>query len=907
MTMKLSASWLLLLAAWSVLATVPLSSVKRETNSQTVPNRFIVEFSNSSPLVKRSPDERPHDVLYSSLSARGIKFKVDKEYDQKDLFVGAALTLNNTQDVTTLQSLPEVVAIRPVRKIDPPKPINKQVLTDPTDPAVPPNALAPHILTGVDKVHAEGNIGTGVRIAIIDTGIDWKHPTLGAGFGPLNKIIGGFDLVGDAYDGSNTPEPDPDPLDECNGHGTHVAGIIGADPTANPYNITGVAYGASLSSYRVFGCAGYVTDDVLIQALLLAVTDGHDIITLSIGGADGWTETSSAVIASRIADTGIVVTIAAGNDGSSGSWYTSSPGNGLDVISAASLDNTVIRLQTAVIQGVDHDPIAYFAFAPLPIDGSLPIYVTSNDTTVLDDACNPLPPAIPDLSKFLVIIRRGTCTFVQKIANIQARGAKSALIYDNGSSFSAITVGDFNAALIQAEDGAWLVSQFLAGAPITLSFPQTGGEANIPDPAGGLISSFTSYGPSNDFHFKPALAAPGGNILSTLPLTLGSYGIESGTSMATPFIAGSAALLLAAKGKSADVAKNARTLFQSTAQPVPATHEDGALLQTLTQQGAGLIDVYRAIHTTTTTVSPTELLLNDTAHFANPQKFIIKNTGNTAQSYKLSHIPAGTALTVEAGTILPVSGPVPITNDFIGIDIFPPTFLLRAGASQEVTATFSFPDWVDPSSYPVYSGFIEITGQKDILQVSYLGLGAALKDKQVLDNTADFFGVTLPAILDSEGNVQLDTANYTFKGLDYPTLLFRLVFGTPAFRADLVKVSTDPQPKSLSARDKEPVFSPQLVSEIPAPAPFDSGDSLVGPVVTIVGTLAESFFIPRHNTDDNGYSTISFETNTFSNGTRIPNGNYRLLVRACRVSLDPSKAESYDSWYSPLIGVKWSK
>jgi len=175
-----------------------------------------------------------------------------------------------------------------------------------------------------------------------------------------------------------------------------------------------------------------------------------------------------------------------------------------------------------------------------------------------------------------------------------------------------------------------------------------------------------SYGPTNDFYFKPAVPAPGkhsfcrflqtvdfhrftgGNMyvctllfwdysltnwssLSTLPVPLGGYVILSGTSserrffdmsctqtnlliVTTPFMAGSSALLLSIKGKSQKVTNTARTLFETTAQTLSSSHTDGDPLQTVTQQGAGLVNVFNAIHTTTL-VSPGEFILNDTAHF----------------------------------------------------------------------------------------------------------------------------------------------------------------------------------------------------------------------------------------------------------------------------------------------------
>ncbi|KAL0956650.1 hypothetical protein HGRIS_002782 [Hohenbuehelia grisea] len=887
--MKSNLLWAVL-GASSVLASVPISSVKRVTNLPTVPNKFIVEVDSLSNIPsKRSAS--PHEALYDSLRKRAVRFKVDKEFNSQGLFVGAALTLNTAQDVAQLKDTPGVKAIRPVRTFARPNPVKVQVVKDPKDPAVPPDSESTHILTGVDRLHAQGITGSGVTIGIIDTGIDYTHPSLGGAFGPGHKVIGGFDLVGDAYTGTNTPVPDPDPLDQCAGHGTHVAGIIGADP-GNPFGISGVAYNASIAAYRVFGCNGFVTDDVIVDALLRGVADGVDILTMSLGGADGWTESSSSVVSSRIAATGKIVTIAAGNDGASGAWYTSSPGNGINAISVASLDNTNILLQNLTVQGVQHNPITYQSTFPFPVLQTLPLIAISKDPTVVDDACNPLPDDSPDLTGFVVLVRRGSCTFVQKLTNLEAKGGTIALIYDNGSGFSAIDVGQFTATLIQAQDGVDLANALAGGANITVTFPQTDASTNFPDPNGGLISSFTSYGPSNDFFFKPAVAAPGGNILSTLPVNLGVFGIESGTSMATPFVAGSAALILSVKGKTPAVGRSLRTLLETTAQSVPSTHTDGDPLQTLTQQGAGLINVFDAIHTTTI-VSPAELVLNDTAHFKGTQQFTVRNSGRSAKTYKLTHVPAGTAVTVQPNG-LASEGPVPLSTDFASVVLSSSSFTLRPGQTQTITARFTPPAKADATTFPVFSGFIQIASGSDVTHVSYVGLKGTLKDKQVVDTSDEFFGVATPAIIDAGGNIQEGAHNYSFLVQDFPTLIFRLAFGSPLVRADLVdqNITFVPTIQSRAINPLSPSFT--------FPHPNKGGTFSQ---VKIIGTLAELDFIPRNNEDpnDNGFYSVTVPP-AFANGTAIANGLYRFLFRALKVTGNPTNEADYESWLSPIVG-----
>ncbi|KAG8726781.1 hypothetical protein FRC11_014503, partial [Ceratobasidium sp. 423] len=602
-----------------VSATVDIKSVKHSSTAQTVPNSYIVELSPDNHLKRGFAS--PHEELYHHLKRHGATWKVINEYSD-DILTGAAVKLGSKADLVKLAEASGVQSITPVYLHQPPKPVYQQVMHHP-DSMTAKDIYSTHVMTGVDKLHNEGYFGKGVKIGIIDTGIDYTHPALGGKFGPGNKVIGGYDFVGDAYTGQadSPPAPDNDPFDNCNGHGTHVAGIIGADPN-NPYNITGVAYQSKINAYRVFGCTGGTPDTIIIDALLRACRDGNDVITLSLGGVAGWTEGISGVIASRIADKGRIVTIAAGNDGQYGSWYASSPGTGQSVISVGSVDNTVLNIQNAVVS--NGRKIPYQALKNLDIPAGLPIYATSSDPTIPNDACDPLPSNTPDLSGNLVLIRRGGCTFVTKASNAAAHGAKYFLIFDNiDETPFAIDLQPSIGALISKADGEFLLKEGIPNK-YTVSFPDS--PAIIPNPTGGLMSTFSSYGPTFDMYLKPALSAPGGNILSTYPVALGSYQIESGTSMATPFVAGSAALLLQIRGKTKDTAKAARAIFQNAAIPVKETTANNSLLETASHQGAGLINVYDAVKNTGSLL-PAELLLNDTAYFKGERTLKLYNGG----------------------------------------------------------------------------------------------------------------------------------------------------------------------------------------------------------------------------------------------------------------------------------------
>lgn len=287
------------------------------------PKRFIVEFSDAGSEKFRKRDgsrvspscERSDNLSFADSTQDTEHFKVtlhnagaDVELKQSftsDIFHGASFDLSNAteEEVDQILNLPEVKHIWPatILKLDG-KPT--AIFQRSSDAGV----WDAHGQTNVTRIHEQGNLGEGILVAVVDSGIDYTHPAFGGGLGPGFKVEGGWNFI------NNNAE-----IKDCNGHGTHVAGIIASGDEF----ITGVAPRARLRGYKVFGCGNEgSSEDMVMQGLLRAFEDGADVINASIGSNLGFPDSAIGNLISRIQAHGTLAVIAASNDGRMGKWQT---------------------------------------------------------------------------------------------------------------------------------------------------------------------------------------------------------------------------------------------------------------------------------------------------------------------------------------------------------------------------------------------------------------------------------------------------------------------------------------------------------------------------------------------------------------------------------------------------------
>ncbi|KAI7893941.1 peptidase S8/S53 domain-containing protein, partial [Mucor mucedo] len=482
---------------------------------QSLENTFVIEFdrpvssvaSKRNALFKRS-------IFYEQLNVYNISYQIRHEYD---VINAVSIQFKTPGDSSVFfEKALGVKRAWPVNTVSKPA----VFLTDNKDNDSVSSLFGLYNATGITRVRDElGITGKGIKVGIIDTGVDYMHPALGGCFGPNCRVAYGYDFVGDAYTGENMPIPDDDPRDTCNGHGTHVTGIIGAKDDASKF--TGIAPQVTFGAYRIFGCEGSSTDDVIMKAMEKAYMDGMDIINLSLGDV-GWPESPASLLADALALKGMIVCAAAGNEGEKGIFEVGSPSLGRHALSIASVDNTHVLSHTFKIG----DLTVGYTTASGAIFNLTSASIVSASTGFLNDrdGCDPLTV---DVTGKVVLMNRGGCMFTQKILNAQDAGAIGVIIYNNhpgpvtpavpGNSVSI----DFGG--ISKEDGYNLFHYLMTQGEKQVQAEFLEQDLSFPIPTAGSISSFSSWGLGPDLSLKPDISAPGGQIYSTYPVDLGRY------------------------------------------------------------------------------------------------------------------------------------------------------------------------------------------------------------------------------------------------------------------------------------------------------------------------------------------------------------------------------------------------
>jgi subtilisin family serine protease len=592
-----------------------------------------------------------HDSVRPALEAHGAR--VLKQFH--GALNGVKIEVNESK-IASIAALPGVVSVLRVQR------------HEQANASTVPYIGAPSVWGG-----HPGFRGEGVKVAIIDTGIDYTHANFGgpgtpaafaaaaatstapaspALFGPgAPKVKGGIDLVGDAYNANvagSVPVPDPNPLD-CGGHGSHVAGTVaGFGVTssgatyAGPYDASiyapgafhigpGVAPKADLYAVRVFGCSG--STDVVVDAIDWAVTNDMDVISMSLGSDFGSADTADALAAEAAAAAGVVVVAASGNAGPA-PYITSSPASGNGVISVAAIDGrpsfpgAIVTLASGSTINAQNSN-----GATLPSVALQTVVLRNVDGTV-SLGCNAAEYA--GTAGKLVVTLRGTCARVDRAIFGQAAGAAAVALINNGAGYG-IYEGPIAGVTIP-----FLGIQPGDAAALTASASESLVATTLSNPFLGTAASFSSGGPRvGDSALKPSVSAPGVSVFSTLIGSGNGSVAESGTSMATPHVAGVAALTTQAhKGWSqrALAAAVTQTAAPSKLPDYSARIEGSGLVQPAAAASTQTV-VFIEEDPTATAISFGFAEFSD--NFKDSRQLRITNKGRQRVSFKIASTPAG--------------------------------------------------------------------------------------------------------------------------------------------------------------------------------------------------------------------------------------------------------------------------
>lgn len=578
---------------------------------------------------------------------------------------------------------------------------------------------------GAEEAHARGIRGQGMKVGIIDTGIDYTHAMFGgagtaaaykavnpdqpnAGF-PSAKVVGGIDLVGTKYNSASSdfnlqvPLVDQNPLDEA-GHGSHVAGTVaGLGDGINTYD--GVAPDASLYALKVFGAEGSTGDTTVIAAMEFAadpngdadLSDKLDVVNLSLGSGYGSGHILYSEAIRNLSAGGTTVVASGGNSGDT-PYIVGSPGSTEEAISvAASVDDMdqnwkfrAAKFSTPDKAEILVDAIEGSIAKPLVDSGSVmgPVVYAGLAT---EDFSAELKLQVGGK---IALIDRGSATFVDKVQRAQDAGAVGVVIANNQTGEPIAMGGDdkhkftIPAIMVTLDFGKELKAGLAKGVvtaelttPIMIERPE------LID----TMAGFSSKGPrSLDALLKPEISAPGSQIVS-VKMGSGFEGVQfSGTSMASPHMAGVVALL-----KQTHPTFNPAQLKSLVMETAKTMVDREKKMYPIARQGAGRVQVIKALDALVTTLPSSISLGEVTVEAAKTLQRSIAISNISVNPLKLSvslsEATKGLTLTSAKSVELAVGAAATLDMRF-SIDLGAVNNALKPNASNEISGFVIFSD-----------------------------------------------------------------------------------------------------------------------------------------------------------------------------------------------------------------------
>ncbi|MEY2527267.1 MAG: minor extracellular serine protease Vpr [Verrucomicrobiota bacterium] len=500
-----------------------------------------IDFNNNTVKSYRAQLSALRNDFKNWLQVNAPKAKVTGQYD---ISLNAVSVQLNGESKATIEKAPQAVHVE-----------YEGVYYPNTDD---PDLGLIHAIQAWQLGGGPSNAGAEVKVAIVDTGIDIQHPCFSDAGYPAKNQLGDTRFTNNkviaAKVFNNKAGVHGLTAQAIQEHGSHVAGTVGCDyntpavvdGVSIPYGISGVAPRALLGNYNIF--PGQVVDarsEDILNALESAYADGFDVANMSLGGGAAGNQDLLTVAVDDLDKANMVVAVAAGNSGP-GHYTIQSPGSAARALTAgASSVGHFIGAPVAV--GGTKYGAAVGEFATVTSDLTAPLGVVF-DGSNLGLACSALPAG--SLTGKIALISRGSCSFSAKIRNAQDAGAVAVLIVNNVPGTPAAMAQDgtpnqptIPAYMVSLADKAALVTDDGLSTTIGTVLEYFFNAVN-----NDFMASFSSQGPTDvDFRVKPDVVAPGVNVLSSLPISFCGgtpcFAFFNGTSMATPHLAGSAAVV----------------------------------------------------------------------------------------------------------------------------------------------------------------------------------------------------------------------------------------------------------------------------------------------------------------------------------------------------------------------------